>query len=274
MRGKTVAEAQQVISDLMVEAEVIDSLVTGLDDSQWRLPTAAPGWTVADQVAHLAFVFRLAGAAAAKPAVFSAMIARAKGDFNGAVNAALAEYKNDSPNVLLSRWQEERTAAVRALAAVPAGQVVQWLVNPLPPVILACAGMMELFAHGQDIADAIGARIERTDRIGHVVGFGVLTRDFGYQVRGVIPPAAQFRFEITAPSGRLWTFGPANSTQRVSGPAVDFCLLVTRRRHRDDLAVLASGAEADAWLDIAQAYRGPAGPGRQPGQFAAARTAS
>jgi hypothetical protein len=54
----------------------------------------------------------------------------------------------------------------------------------------------------------------------------------------------------------------------VSGPAEDFCLLVTRRRHRKDLSVVASGAEAERWLDIAQAYRGPAGAGRTPGQFA------
>jgi len=274
MRGRTVAETQQVMSDLTTEAEVVDGLVTGLHDAQWSLPTPAAGWTVADQVAHLAFVFSLAGLAAASPEVFSAMAAQAEGDFDGAVNAALAGYRGDSPGVLLSRWQQERTAAISALAAVPAGQVVPWLVNPLPPAILACAGMMELFAHGQDIADTTGARIERTDRIGHVVGFAVLTRDFGYQARGLTPPEAQFRFEITAPSGQLWTFGSADSTQRVSGPAVDFCQLVTRRRHRDDLAVLASGAEADAWLDIAQAYRGPAGPGRQPGQFAAAETAS
>jgi uncharacterized protein (TIGR03084 family) len=266
-----VAELQGVISDLMAESEMIDHLVAGLDDSRWGLPSPAPGWTIADQVAHLAFVFRLAGTAAARPAEFTAAIEAAKGDFNGAVNAALAEYRNDPPQTVLSRWQAERAAAVRALAAVPPGQVVPWLVNPLPPAILGCAGIMELFAHGQDIADTLGVQIERTDRIGHLVGFAVLTRDFGYQARGLASPDTEFRFEITAPSGQVWAFGPADSSQTVTGPAVDFCLLVTRRRHRDDLAVKASGAEADRWLDIAQAYRGPAGAGRTPGQFAAPR---
>jgi len=37
------------------------------------------------------------------------------------------------------------------------------------------------------------------------------------------------------------------------------------------LALAATGPLADQWLDLAQAYRGPAGPGRSPGQFAALR---
>jgi uncharacterized protein (TIGR03084 family) len=169
---------------------------------------------------------------------------------------------------LLSGWRAQRQAAVDALAAVPEGQVVPWLVNPLPPIVLACAGIMEMFAHGQDIADTLGVSVERTDRLFHLVVFAVLTRDFGYLSRNLTPPQAEFRFEITAPSGELWAFGPEDAEQRVTGPAEDFCLLVTRRRHRADLAVTATGEIADHWLDIAQAYRGPAGEGRRPGQFA------
>jgi uncharacterized protein (TIGR03084 family) len=260
---------QNTIDDLRAESEQIDQMVADLDDQAWQLPTPASGWTVADQVAHLAFIFKLAGTAASAPDVFAAMVQAAKNDFDGAVNAALTGYRALAPADLYASWQAERDAALAALAAVPAGEVVPWLVNPLPPGVLACAGMMESFAHGQDIADATGAHPERTDRIGRVVGFAVLTRDFGYQARGLTPPDTQFRFELTAPSGTRWEFGPADCDQRVTGPAVDFCLLVTRRRHRADLAVVASGSEADAWLDIAQAYRGPAGPGRAPGQFAA-----
>lgn len=261
-------DLQNVFSDLAAESEEVDQLVAGLDAAQWNSDTPATGWTVADQIAHLAFIFQLAGTAASEAEAFQALVAEAANDFDGAVNAALADYADDSPEVLLSRWRAERDTCVKALAAVPAGQVVPWLVNPLPPTILACAGIMELFAHGQDVADALGIRLERTDRIKHLVGFAILTRDFGYQARGLTPPAGEWRFELTAPSGELWEFGPADATQRVSGPATDFCLLVTRRRHRDDLAVTASGADAEHWLDIAQAYRGPAGEGRTPGQFA------
>jgi uncharacterized protein (TIGR03084 family) len=258
-----------VIADLTAEAAELDALISGLAAADWQRPTPAPGWTVAHQIAHLAFIFRLAGTAAGDPTLFAAMTASAAADFEAAVNGALAEYLGEPPEVLLSRWRDERDTAIKALAAVPAGELVPWLVRPLPAPVLGCAGMMELFAHGQDVADALGATHPRTDRQWHVAWFATLTWDFGYQARGLTPPDVQFRYELTAPSGALWTFGPADAEQRITGPAADFCLLATRRRHRADLAVRAVGPDAEAWLDIAQAYRGPAGEGRRPGQFRA-----
>ncbi|MFI9203866.1 TIGR03084 family metal-binding protein [Streptomyces sp. NPDC053048] len=258
---------QDVLKDLTAAVDDLDRLVTGLDDEQWRTPTPAPGWTVADQIAHLTFIFDIAGTAARDAEAFKALAAGAAGDFDGAVNAALQPFKSLTPQQLLTRWRASAEASVAALAAVPAGQVVPWLVNPLPPAVLACAGIMEVFAHGQDVADAVGVRPEPTDRLRHLAGFAVLTRDFGYLSRGLTPPEEPFRFELTAPSGTAWAFGPEDATQKITGPAHDFCLLVTRRRHRDDLALVATGDEADHWLSIAQAYRGPAGEGRRPGQF-------
>mgnify|MGYP002370704908 CR=1 FL=1 len=76
-------------------------------------------------------------------------------------------------------------------------------------------------------------------------------------------PAEAFRIELTAPSGEVWAWGPEDAAQRVSGPAHDFCLLVTQRVHRDDTALVAQGADAERWLGIAQAFAGPAGEGRE-----------
>jgi enediyne biosynthesis protein E11 len=261
-RTRSGAEMTDVFADLVADGDVLDRLVSGLDAAQWNLPTPAPGWTVKHQVAHITSTARIAGAAAAGRAD------RAVDDFDAALDAALQPYLALPPPELLATWRAEREAAAAALAAVPPGQMLQWLTRPMPAQILASAGVMELFAHGQDIADAVGVRREHTDRIRHVVRFAMGNWDFGYRVRGLTPPAGGFRFEITAPSGDCWRFGPADAAGTITGPAVDFCLLVTRRRHRDDLAVIASSPAADHWLDIAQAYRGSPGPGRSPGQFA------
>lgn len=263
-----------VYADLIAEGEDVDQLVADLDPAQWARQTPAPGWTISHQVAHLASVARLAEAAAADPEAFKKRAAGAAGDFDAAVQALLEPYLAYPPQTLLARWRADRASANEALAALPPGQIVPWLARPLPAGILASAGIMELFAHGQDIADTIGGRREHTDRIWHLTAFAVRTWDFGYLARGLTPPDAEFRFELTAPSGKLWEFGPAHSAQAVTGPAIDFCMLVTRRRHRDDLALVAAGAEADHWLDIAQAYRGSPGQGRSPGQFAATGAAS
>lgn len=261
------SELNEVFRDLAADVAEVDRLIAPLDKAQWNLPTPAPGWTIANQVAHLAFIFHLAGAAAGDTDEFKAIVERASKGFNAAVNAAIEEYMDD-PAELLDRWRSESDHTVKTLSALPPDKIVPWLVRPIPAFVLACAGIMEIFGHGQDIADALRVKRRYTDRIKHLAGFAVLVWDFGYQARGMTPPDTQFRFELTAPSGELWAFGPEDAEQRITGPAVDFCLLVTRRRHRDDLAVVAEGRDADAWLDIAQAYRGPAGEGRRPGQFA------
>jgi len=133
---------------------------------------------------------------------------------------------------------------------------------------MATARLMETWAHGQDVADALGVTREPAMRLRSVAHIGVRTRNFAYSVRGKTPPAEEFRVELTAPDGSLWTWGPADAAQRVTGPAVDFCLLVTQRRHPDDLAVRAQGQDAAEWLTIAQAFAGPTGAGREAGQFA------
>ena len=253
-----------VYAALEAEGDEVDAMVATLGSAQWALPTPAAGWTVAHQVAHLAFIAHLAGLAARDHDAFEAVAAPARVDFQAAVDGALAAYLVDPPDLVLARWRVERAAAADALAAVPPGELVMWLVNPLPPAVLAAAGMMELVGHGQDIADALGVRREPSDRWWHVAAFGARTRDFGYLARGLTPPGEEFRFELTGPSGDLWAFGPEDAAQRVTGPGADFCMLVTRRRHRDDLALVAQGDAADRWLDIAQAYRGPAGAGPIP----------
>ena len=262
------SNSTNVYDDLIADGDDVEALVIGLSEAQWSTATPSPGWTVKHQIAHLAFVAHLAALSAAEPEDFAAHAADAKRDFQGAVDAALTAYLKLSTDALVDKWREERNTAAKALAAVEPTATVPWLVTPLPPSVLAAAGMMELFGHGQDIADAVGRTRELTDRIGHLAWFGFRTRDFGYHAHGLTPPTEEFRVELTGPSGVVWEFGPADATQRVTGPAADFALLVSRRRHRDDLALTAQGEEADRWLDIAQAYRGPAGTGRRPGQFA------
>ncbi|WP_433386179.1 TIGR03084 family metal-binding protein [Micromonospora sp. KLBMP9576] len=257
-------ENENVFADLADDCAELDQILTGLNPGDWNRDTPAPGWQVRHQVAHLCAVFRMAAVAASDAAAFRASVAQLGDDFDDNVTAALSPYLVTGAGALPGRWRTEWTGAVEALAAVPADQVVPWLVRPLPAPVLAAAGSMEVFAHGQDIADALGLRRGHTDRIRHVVGFVVQTWDFGYLSRDRTPPRG-FRFEITAPSGELWVYGP-DDAEVITGPAVDLCLLATRRRHREDLALTAVGADADQWLDIAQAYRGPAGPGRRPGQ--------
>jgi enediyne biosynthesis protein E11 len=262
-----VSLSSDVYTDLAAEGEALDALVAGLDAAQWKSLTPAPRWTIAHQVAHLSSIARIAGIAASDPELFIKVTSGADKDFDGAVEALLTPYLEASPEDLLARWRTERDGANKALSVLPPDQMVPWVARSIPASVLACAGIMELFAHGQDIADAVGVRREYTDRIGHLAWFATRNRDFGYLVRGLTPPDVPFRYELTAPSGARWEFGPADASNQITGSGADFCLLVTRRRHRADLALRATGEVADRWMDIAQAYRGSPGLGRAPGQF-------
>jgi uncharacterized protein (TIGR03084 family) len=81
---------------------------------------------------------------------------------------------------------------------------------------------------------------------------------------GLTPPQAPIFVEVTAPDNTMWTWGPADAEQRVTGTALDLCLVATQRRHRSDTGLVAVGPDADRWLDIAQAFAGPPGGGRKP----------
>jgi uncharacterized protein (TIGR03084 family) len=127
------------------------------------------------------------------------------------------------------------------------------------------ARLMETWAHGQDIADTLGVWRPPSARLRHVAHLGVSTFSFTFQLNARAVPVAPVRVELAGPDEDRWTWGPADAANRVTGPALDFCLAVTQRRHLDDLVLTITGPVATEWMSIAQAFAGPPGQGRQPG---------
>ncbi|MEU0430498.1 TIGR03084 family metal-binding protein [Streptomyces sp. NPDC006290] len=253
-----------VIGDLHREGEDLDRLVGELSEKQWALDTPAAGWTVAHQIAHLAWTDRSALLAVTDAGAFAKEVEKALASPDGFVDEGAEAGAAQPPALLLAGWREGRTALETALRAAPAGTRFPWYGPPMSAASVATGRLMETWAHGQDVADALGVVREPTDRLKHVVRIGVRARDFAFAVHGLAAPAEEFRVELDSPSGEMWAYGPADAAQRVTGPALDFCLLVTQRAHRADLAVRAAGPDADRWLDIAQSFAGPPGAGREP----------
>jgi uncharacterized protein (TIGR03084 family) len=119
------------------------------------------------------------------------------------------------------------------------------------------ARLMETWAHGADVRDALGVPLAPSLRLRHVIHLGVTARPFAFAVHGVDDPGDPIRVEAQAPDGTTWTWGPDEAADRVSGPALDLALLLTQRRHRSRTGVTATGPTAEAWLTIAQAFAGP-----------------
>ncbi|WP_418957683.1 TIGR03084 family metal-binding protein [Streptomyces tritici] len=253
-----------VLDDLRSESEELDRLVGGLSAPEWATPTPAPRWTIAHQIAHLAWTDRAALLAATDADGFAAETEKALADPGGFVDRGAEDGATLPPAELLARWREGRERLQEVLRAAPPGSRFPWYGPPMSAVSMGTARLMETWAHGQDVADALGVDRRPTARLRHVAWIGLRARDYAYLVRGLTPPAEPFRVELTGPDGERWAYGPEDAAQRITGPALDFCLLVTQRAHRDDLDVTAEGADAAHWLTIAQAFAGPAGAGRPP----------
>ncbi|MFC8951174.1 TIGR03084 family metal-binding protein [Streptomyces sp. NPDC057101] len=253
-----------VLDDLRDESDALDALVRELSPEQWDAPTPAPGWTLAHQIAHLAWTDRAALLAATDADAFAVETREALAAPDRFVDEGAEEGAKLPPAELLARWREGRERLQEALRAVPPGVRFPWYGPPMSPSAMATARLMETWAHGQDVADALGVVRAPTARLRHVAWIGHRARDYAFLVRGLPAPAEPFRVELRAPDGTLWAYGPEDAAQRVTGPALDFCLLVTQRVHRDDTALVADGPDAERWLTLAQAFAGPAGPGRAP----------
>jgi uncharacterized protein (TIGR03084 family) len=260
------ADLGALVEDLTAETQDLRAIIDPLPDASWQLPTPAPGWSIADQVSHLAYFDEAAVTSATDPDAFAADLARITADGGGA-DAIAARYRQLSPAQLRDWFGRTRTELLSVFAGLDPAARVPWFGPPMSVASALTARLMETWAHGQDIADTVGAHRQPTHRLRHVAHIGVGARAFSYVAHGLPVPADPVRVELTGPAGELWTWGPADAADRVTGPALDFCLLVTQRRHRADTAVTARGPVAEQWLSIAQAFAGPPGAGRNPGQF-------
>ena len=122
---------------------------------------------------------------------------------------------------------------------------------------LATARLMECWAHGLDCFAALGVQPVDTDRLVHVAWLGWRSLPYAFAVTGAQPaaPPDQLRVELRAPSGGLWTFGPAHYSARVRGDAGVWCRVVTHRwRDLKPPPLEAEGALAEQAVGIAQAF--------------------
>jgi uncharacterized protein (TIGR03084 family) len=223
-------------------------------------PTPAEGWDVREAVSHLAGTDVEALLAAEDPAGFVAKLPAIATDIDGFLTGQLAERRDLPQAQLVASWQQGFDRLLDALGRLEPGTKVPWYGPPMSPASFATARLMEYWAHGQDVVDGLGAIREPTDRLRHICHLGVRTRGFSYVNRGLAVPDGGVRVELTAPDGSSWTYGEGED--RVTGSALDFCLLVTQRRHREDTGLVATGPLAEEWLDIAQCFAGPPGTGR------------
>lgn len=248
-----------VCRDLAEEHEALDVMVADLESAAWNTPTPAPGWLVRDQIAHLAYYDAAA-----------ALALRASHTFREQELGTTQEEREQrhvergralEPPALLAWWRAARASLLDALKTVDPRLRVPWYGPSMGAISFATARLMETWAHGRDVADALGINQPVTNRLRHIAHLGVRARAYSYEVHGKTPPTGDVRVELTGPDGQTWEWGDPKAADRIQGSALDFCLVVTRRRHVADTSLHVEGSHAREWMVLAQAFAGSPGSG-------------
>ena len=258
-------DVNEVLDDLVAEQQALDKVVAELSDDQWALATPSPRWSVTDQIGHLTFFDTTAALAINDTDAFVAHRSELISQFADELAVdefTLGEFRRLSISDQLAAWRTHRDELEAAGRTLANDTRVEWYGPSMGSKSFLTARLMEVWAHGQDICDTVGATRQASDRIRHIAQLGVITRGWSYVVRGEQAPDEEVRVELTAPSGDAWTWGPEDAAAGVTGSAEDFCLVVTQRRHVDDTALAITGAVAHDWMNKAQAFAGGATDGR------------
>ncbi len=261
---------RSICDDLAAEHRDLDALIEALRPAEWSIETPSPGWTIRDQISHLWFFDQRAVLALTDPDAFSTDMKWLLA--NGGTDASIEPGRAIEPGALLGCWRTDRQRLIEAAVLVDPAARVPWYGPAMAARSFITARLMETWAHGQDVADALEVVRRPTERLRHVAHLGVRARPFSYAVHGMTMPVDEVAVHLTGPDGEDWRWGDregdgSDRDNVVSGSALEFCLVVTQRRHLADTRLRVVGAAAVEWMAIAQAFAGGAGTGRLPGQF-------
>lgn len=243
--------------DLRAEQQSLDDALAPLTDEMWQLATPSPGWSVADQIGHLAFFDAAGTKAIVHPGDFALEVDSLYEGVTrlGYDEYTLGDFRSLNPVQQLDTWRHHRAQLNDAAASLSEGDRVAWYGPSMGAVSFLTARLMETWAHGTDVANALGVTRTPTDRLRHVAQLGFMTRKWSYTVRGEELPAGLVRLDLTSAAGEHWLWGVEDADDSVSGSAEEFCLVITQRRHLDD-TTLETSELGRHWLLRAQAFAG------------------
>lgn len=259
------SNTDHVLTDLIAEVAALDAHLSEMSESDWSVSTPAPGWNVADQVIHLGLIDRRAMWSMVDPERFDSDMTSMM--TSGGLDTIQNAEREKSPWELLDWWRKGAAELAQAAQSIDLTARCKWYGPAMSGTSMLTARLMETWAHGQDIADALKWNCVSSDRLKHIAHIGVRAMPFAFASNKLPVPEEGVLVSLTSPSGDTWTWGDESAKSSVTGPALGFCLAVTQRRHIDDCGLETVGEPASTWMPIAQSFAGPPGIGRVAGQF-------
>ena len=254
-------DINETIADLIAEQQALDDILAKLDPHMWATPTSSDRWNVADQVGHLTYFDNAASIAITDPEKFRSsvddLIASAVNGSEASDDFTLGHYRSLTPKALLASWREGRENLANSASKLENSSRVIWYGPSMGSNSFLTARLMEVWAHGQDIIDAVGGHRLDTERLRHIAHLGAITRQWSYINRRLEVPEDEVYVLLTGPNKEIWAWGPSDAQNSVEGLAKDFCLVVTQRRNLEDTRLEVEGDIAKEWMELAQAFAGP-----------------
>ena len=232
-----------------------------MNDNSWQTQTPFFKWSIKDEISHIAYFDRAAYYSATDSKAFQKDMEQM---LEGFVDYTQMHKKvnsvggNMSSKELLVWWRINRKLLIDAYSALSPKDRLPWYGPTMSARSSATARLMETWAHGQDIVDALKKERKATKRLRHIAHIGVTTFQWSFNNRKMPVPENPVYVALNSPSGEIWEWGPDDAKESVVGDAEDFCLVVTQRRNIADVKSLRiKGENANQWMTIAQAFAGP-----------------
>lgn len=245
-----------LLADFRAESDNLIAVLRGLPVGQWTRPTPAAGWSIHDQVSHLAFFDDATRLALTDPVAFRAEADELIAGGMDFPDRIAAQYRTLTPEQQLNWFVNAREQLLACFEGDDPKRRLPWFGPDMSVASSATARLMETWAHGQDVYDTLGINHPPSPGLRSIAHLGVATFAFAHALNGLDVPEETIRVTLRSPDNAEWSWGPDDSDNHVEGPAEDFVLTVTQRRHWTETGLTAVGAVAQDWLDIAQAFAG------------------
>lgn len=238
----------RVLLDLVAEYARIEAILDGLTNDQWSAPSAAPGWSMADTIVHLAQTEEGVVTTLATP---TSTWATHDGSLDHEMNAQVRS-ASMTPMQIFDRWKAAHRSSVAALATADPTLTVRWAAAPLKPQTLATTRLAEHWAHMLDVTGPLGINYPDTDRLRHIAWLGHATLPYALKLAGL--PFQPIRCTLIAPSGTTTNYGPIDAPAVISGSMGAFCRVGAQRMHSNESGLITNGPAAETALRFLRNY--------------------
>jgi len=241
---------REILSDLVAEQQFLDQSLQRIPIKLWDKVTPAKPWTVRDTISHLAdFADLAADALAGGERVEEWKNAT---DLDALRQKAIEKGRSMRPQDVIEWWRAGRAKVVEPLSHMAADDRVEWIAGSMSAKTFATFRLMETWAHGLDIYEALGIEVEDTPRIRHVCWLGWKTLPYAFKTAGL--DYSPIRVEVIGPGYAKWVYGPEDAEDLIKGSASDWARIVVRRLSPDKCRLKVTGEAAAKALEVAQAF--------------------